>query len=53
VAVDDAVLADRGVGPLLDEFGACVSEHFDVEHATFQVEPAGHSEHEDLGPAHP
>jgi cobalt-zinc-cadmium efflux system protein len=53
VAVDDAVLADRGVGPLLDEFGACVAEHFDVEHATFQVEPAGHSEHEDLGPAHP
>lgn len=52
VAVTDAVLEERGVGRLLDEFSECVAEHFDVEHATFQVEPAGHQAHEDLGPAH-
>lgn len=52
VAVTDRALADRGVGPLLDEFSACVAEHFAVDHATFQVEPAGHQDHENLGPAH-
>ena len=52
IAVTDEVLASRGVGALLDEFSGCVAEHFDVEHATFQVEPAGHQSHEDLGPAH-
>ena len=52
VAVTDDVLTQRGVGPLLDEFSACVAVHFDVEHATFQIEPAGHRAHEDLGPAH-
>jgi cobalt-zinc-cadmium efflux system protein len=52
IAVTDEVLAERGVGRLLDEFSDCVAEHFAVEHATFQVEPAGHQAHEDLGPAH-
>jgi cobalt-zinc-cadmium efflux system protein len=52
VTVSDGVLAERGVGPLLDEFSGCVAAHFDVEHATFQIEPAGHRAHEDLGPAH-
>jgi cobalt-zinc-cadmium efflux system protein len=47
--VTDDCLAERGVGPLLDEFSACVASHFDVEHATFQIEPASHREHEDLG----
>jgi cobalt-zinc-cadmium efflux system protein len=46
------VLASRGVGPLLDEFSHCVADHFDVEHVTFQIEPAGHRDHEDLGDAH-
>lgn len=49
VTVTDDCLAERGVGPLLDEFSACVAGHFDVEHATFQIEPASHREHEDLG----
>ena len=31
---------------LLDRLGACLSEHFDVEHSTFQLEPAGHDDHE-------
>ena len=52
VTVTDEVLAKRGVGPLLDEFSGCVAAHFEVEHATFQIEPAGHRAHEDLGPAH-
>ena len=39
VTVTDEALADRGVGEILDDLGACVAEHFDVRHATFQVEP--------------
>jgi cobalt-zinc-cadmium efflux system protein len=49
VTVTDACLAERGVGSLLDEFSACVAEHFDVDHATFQIEPESHRAHEDLG----
>ena len=37
----------RGDSPrLLDELQACLIGHFDVEHSTFQLEPAGHLEHE-------
>jgi cobalt-zinc-cadmium efflux system protein len=37
----------RGDSPrLLDELQACLIGHFDVEHSTFQLEPAGHVEHE-------
>lgn len=49
VTVTDACLAKRGVGSLLDEFSHCVAEHFDVHHATFQIEPESHRAHEDLG----
>ena len=49
VTVTEAALAERGLGPLLDELSACVAEHFGIHHATFQVEPAGHRAHEDLG----
>jgi len=52
VTVTDEALAERGVGELLDELCACVSDHFDVRHATFQVEPASHGAHEDLGELH-
>ncbi|MDP2774299.1 MAG: cation diffusion facilitator family transporter [Nocardioides sp.] len=52
VTVTDEALADRGVGPILDELGACVSAHFEVRHATFQVEPLSHEAHEDLGEVH-
>jgi cobalt-zinc-cadmium efflux system protein len=31
---------------LLDELQACLAGHFDVEHSTFQLEPAGHADHE-------
>ncbi|HYU85958.1 MAG TPA: cation diffusion facilitator family transporter, partial [Kribbellaceae bacterium] len=47
VVVDEDVLADTGVGPVLDRLQACLSGHFDVEHSTFQIEPRGHRDHED------
>ena len=52
VTVTDACLAERGVGATLDELSRCVADHFDVHHATFQVEPHSHQEHEDLGEVH-
>lgn len=53
VTVEDPVLETVGVGALLDRFCSCVAAHFDVDHATFQVEPVSHQEHEHLGEAHP
>ena len=52
VTVTDAVLESRGVGSLLDEFSECITSHFAVHHATFQIEPESHLSHEDLGQAH-
>ena len=52
VTVSDESLAARGVGAILDELCACVTEHFEVRHATFQVEPQSHEAHEDLGELH-
>jgi cobalt-zinc-cadmium efflux system protein len=52
VTVTDECLAQRGVGATLDELCRCVAEHFDVRHATFQVEPVSHRDHEDLGEVH-
>lgn len=52
VTVDDAVLAERGVGAVLDALGECVATHFGVRHTTFQVEPESHLAHEDLGEIH-
>jgi cobalt-zinc-cadmium efflux system protein len=31
---------------MLDRLGDCLKGHFDVDHSTFQLEPAGHSAHE-------
>ncbi|RLK49138.1 cation diffusion facilitator family transporter [Microbacterium telephonicum] len=45
VVVDPAVLA-RGAGPLLTRLQSCLADHFDVEHSTIQLEPAGHREHD-------
>lgn len=44
VVVEEERLADTG--RMLDELHACLSGHFDVEHSTLQLEPAGHYEHE-------
>lgn len=49
VRVSDEALANRGVGEVLDELSDCVAACFGIEHATFQVEPASHREHEHLG----
>ncbi|CAA9350406.1 MAG: Cobalt-zinc-cadmium resistance protein CzcD [uncultured Nocardioidaceae bacterium] len=49
VTVTDPVLDERGIGSLLDEFSECVARHFEVEHATFQIEPESHRAHENLG----
>ena len=46
VVVDEAVLADGSGGQVLDALGDCLGDHFDVEHCTFQLEPAGHADHE-------
>ncbi len=51
VTVTDEILATVGVGGLLDRLQACAATHFDVHHATFQIEPASHRGHEDLGEA--
>jgi cobalt-zinc-cadmium efflux system protein len=52
VTVTNEALATRGVGQILDELGECVAIHFGIDHATFQVEPESHQEHEP-GDAHP
>ncbi|CUR54850.1 putative cation efflux protein [metagenome] len=52
VTVTDEVLDRLGVGEILDRLSHCTAEHFDVRHATFQVEPVSHREHEDLGDPH-
>ncbi|HVQ86732.1 MAG TPA: cation diffusion facilitator family transporter [Actinomycetes bacterium] len=46
VVVSDEELAQGGPGRVLDHLGQCLSDHFDVEHCTFQIEPAGHFDHE-------
>lgn len=47
VVVDPDVFASGEAGRLLDDLGECLTEHFDVEHSTFQLEPATHAAHED------
>ncbi|MGW9629841.1 cation diffusion facilitator family transporter [Agromyces sp. NPDC055520] len=46
VEVEPEVFASGRTGELLDELGGCLSEHFDVDHSTFQLEPAGRAEQE-------
>ncbi len=50
VVVEPEVLSGGGSAGLLDALQQCLSGHFDVAHSTFQLEPAGHAEHE--GPIH-
>ena len=45
VVVEDA-LAEGDHAPVLDRLAECLSTHFDVEHCTFQIEPARHRDHE-------
>jgi cobalt-zinc-cadmium efflux system protein len=46
VVVDDACFTDGNLPRLLDRLQGCLAGHFDVEHSTFQFEPAGHAAHE-------
>ncbi|SDK82764.1 cobalt-zinc-cadmium efflux system protein [Cryobacterium psychrotolerans] len=46
VVVDPVVLQSGGTGALLDELSDCLSHHFDVDHSTFQLEPAGRTGHD-------
>ena len=46
VVVDESCFHDGHLPRLLDQLQQCLAGHFDVEHSTFQFEPAGHAEHE-------
>jgi cobalt-zinc-cadmium efflux system protein len=46
VVIADECFSTGRAPKLLDELQACLAGHFDVEHSTFQLEPAGHSDHE-------
>jgi cobalt-zinc-cadmium efflux system protein len=48
VVVDDECFYDGHTSTILDDLQACVAEHFSVaiEHSTFQLERAVHSDHE-------
>ena len=49
IVVEPELLAAGKSGELLRELSGCLSDHFDVEHSTFQLEPADHAadaEHE-------
>ena len=47
IVVESQLFTSGGTGPLLDELGACLAGHFDVDHSTFQIEPQEHAAHED------
>ncbi|MEA9985287.1 MULTISPECIES: cation diffusion facilitator family transporter [Subtercola] len=46
IVVSPEVYADGATGELLDRLSECLTAHFDVEHSTFQLEPAEHAGHE-------
>ncbi|MBB1246648.1 cation transporter [Streptomyces durbertensis] len=46
VVVERGTLDSVGHERVLRDLRACLGEHFDVEHCTFQLEPHGHARHE-------
>ena len=46
VVVDDSVSRMGEAHAVLDRLRDCLADHFDVEHSTFQIEPAGHADSE-------
>ncbi|MFZ1286083.1 MAG: cation diffusion facilitator family transporter, partial [Candidatus Phosphoribacter sp.] len=46
VVIDDSCFSDGHAPQLLDTLQACLGGHFDVQHSTFQLEPASHADHE-------
>lgn len=51
VVVEDCCFVENHAPRVLDELQRCLVGHFDVEHSTFQLEEAGHLEHESGGHA--
>ena len=46
VVVDPDVIERGQSAIMLDKLQDCLRGHFDVDHSTFQLEPAGHADHE-------
>ena len=46
VVVNEETYTSGRAGELLTNLQSCLADHFDVEHSTFQLESAGHVEHE-------
>ncbi|MFF2296865.1 cation diffusion facilitator family transporter [Arthrobacter sp. NPDC058127] len=46
VVLDESCFHDGHAPLILDQLQNCLTGHFDVEHSTFQLEPAGHAIHE-------
>jgi cobalt-zinc-cadmium efflux system protein len=46
VVIDEECFLDGHAPQMLDAVQACLVGHFDVEHSTIQLEPAGHADHE-------
>lgn len=46
VVVEPSVFEEGRTDAMLDQLSACLASHFDVEHSTFQLEPAEHADHE-------
>ena len=46
VVVDDSCFHHGDLPRLLDQLQQCVAGHFDIDHSTFQFEPASHAAHE-------
>jgi len=46
VVVDPEIIERGRSAIMLDQLQECLRGHFDVDHSTFQLEPAGHAEHE-------
>lgn len=46
VVVNPEVIERGQSAIMLDQLQACLRGHFDVDHSTFQLEPAGHADHE-------
>ncbi|MDR6201237.1 cobalt-zinc-cadmium efflux system protein [Microbacterium sp. SORGH_AS428] len=46
VVVDEDAYATGRTARILSDLQGCLAKHFDVEHSTFQLEPADHVEHE-------
>ncbi len=46
LVVEEGCFHDGQAAGILDQVQECLRGHFDLEHSTFQIEPATHAEHE-------